>query len=117
MERGTGRMIQGTQSNVPPLHLLKVIELGSRLTKNSAKVKLPSHITQRSLQIWEHSTWLCAATLRHHRESVWDVRVHGGKVVTCGVDGNVAVVSLNREEEFPVLMMVTETRSESVDRK
>ena len=65
-------------------------------------------------QIWEHSTWLCAATLRHHRESVWDVRVHGGKVVTCGVDGNVAVVSLNREQEFPVLMMVTEKRSESV---
>ena len=59
-----------------------------------------------SFQIWEHSTWLCAATLSHHRESVWDVRVHDGKLVSCGVDGNVAVVSLNRGEDFPVLLMV-----------
>ena len=49
---------------------------------------------------------MCEATLSHHRESVWDVRAHGGRLVSCGADGNVAVLSLDRGRDFRLLLMV-----------
>jgi len=57
-------------------------------------------------KVWRRDSWTCLQTFSQHKDSVWDLRMHGDTVATAGLDGAVILYTFLHQFQLQLTRVI-----------